>query len=1153
MNLLHRELQSMHELIHSKSDSGIDPNEFAKLNDRITELEDENAVKGESIRKLENNLKEKECELEEKTRLLLETTNQFADYKDLNVEELTELNNRIYTLEWEADNREKAYTEQLFEAHKCMEEKVAKVEARCQEDVKEAVERCRNSFKKLSDIPKNKLGDVLRLCETGKFDVLLMQREWEEQRALLERKMKSLREEKEQEMDRLVEGYESKIANLKSRVESLSQQLKERKETLDAFESELKMYREEKAKEIESEEGSCDLNELKQLHKAEILSQQEKHKLEKDLLEDKVKKLSEEILSHANNEKIHLQELHSAKTMASTFRKKYETLLGELEEKIKSKKGTDHLAAINELDLENTLRQFKALILSLKKAEEIHDSKISFLKKLDQEEMAVHEKEINVFKVKLEQIDRFQSKLLELDKEIKGLIKSVETKYANTVESMSNYHISEVKLKQLEMDSLEQKKANEICELKKKMKGMEESNELLQGEVKDLKWKIEDLTVELLRNEGMLDVKAEIEEALLGRIKELEAMLEEKSNGCQKELESKLAKFIAIEALVSAKEEIVREYEATTQETKIILKTSCDRAGYIEKECVNLQDSFNKLEETTKVIYDISNCENYLILRKNLSRLEIELKDMYEKRGSLEQEGEILKRAKSELRTGKEESIRRCQDMQVERDRLLENYRMIDDGVNKVMNEVNPSEGGHTDFNFKSILDKIDKIGLYIIKSSETKLDSCTGLEERERAFRQEREEMCVKNDILGENLKILRERVDSLLFELLDKRKLEDCGADVEVLFSEKDKPSRTESATAFIMPGTGSTEALKCMLRCDASSKENRSLRKENSELKMELKEMEMQNENELERQGAKSSFREEMLCKMENIQREILEVINEKNALVENFEILENERNRLRKELAEARNENSAMQTRLNAELKQFAEPSEDACKESLKKDMKMNRMLMEMERLMDCVKILSRDLDRIKRDNEKMLLETKQHLKGNQCLKNELEDAWTERHVIQDQLANLRRENAVLNHHRDQLEQTNKRISKLISEGAPSVVSWMSIHETVENIVDIVQALKSSFELPSSCPKTSQNMQGVLHLELENKTRLCQELVSQKLMLERELETLEGLMKSSKSVQHRKETTSRMRFSGDSNQVSSSRSRTFLRQALGLPPN
>lgn len=179
---------------------------------------------------------------------------------------------------------------------------------------------------------------------------------------------------------------------------------------------------------------------------------------------------------------------------------------------------------------------------------------------------------------------------------------------------------------------------------------------------------------------------------------------------------------------------------------------------------------------------------------------------------------------------------------------------------------------------------------------------------------------------------------------------------------------------------------------------------------------------------------------------------------------------------------------------------------------------------VEKMNEFIRAVTQKLEMMKGDNENLLMENRHYGKHIAALKNELQEAWTQRCEIEDQLLDIRKQNAVLNLHRNQLEQTNKRISALVSEGTPSVVSWLKIHETVENIVEEVIALKTSFSDLSpvntklDVTKTKSELRLLtesLHLQLDNKTKMCNELLMQKLTLERELQHLEERLRQNEA--------------------------------------
>lgn len=921
INLLNRQLQSMNELIHSQKwdspSNGGDLKEVAKYETRITELEYTLSKQDALLRELNRTIEKHDLSLKTKEKELKAKSQELSDYKNKSSLEIRKLINQIDALEKGTGKK-----------------------------MKEDFGEYRENVLKISHLPKNVIEKIAHLCETGEINTV---KNVFEQRDTYERKLSTIREEHENEMKRLTDIHDSKLNFLKKEIEMLNEQLRERNGMLETYENELSLYRSGTAAVPQDE----DLSSLKEIFNAEIASQKQIHKLEMDLFEEKVKRLSEDILYRAKNEEVHLQELQSAKATANIFKEKYEQMLEQWEEKTKGNapEGT----FLDQMELDDIVEQFKQLIVTLRQTEEIHEEKVKHLQKLHDDEIEIYQREVDMFRMKLEQVDRFQVRQVELDEEVKEVIRNVEYKFTTTVQSMSKTNEMELKLKQTELEAMERRYLEEINYLKEKQKlELEELNENLfkteereefrlpefnLDEIKLLRGQVEELTVELLKCEGMIAMKEEIENALIGRIKELEDLIKFKEDQCRKELEDLLSKYMKVQTLLSAKEEIAKELEDRLKQTENLLEKSRSETEELDRTCVKLKENLQSLE-----------------------------------------------------------------------------------------------------------MQKKEESKVHFLESNRD--DQHDPVDHSEKA---------------------------KLSFE---------CQVDI---------------------PKVDSLETLQYLIRCGELEKENEDLRIEIEHLKNNLFELDIQQDftsKELEKVKSKSSIHNELIVKYKNLQEEFEDVLGQKNILQSIVKSLEDE------------------QQKLLAEVKFLKE--KDAIN-SLGDKENVDDLKREIGKLKHEIQILNEKIETLTGDNDKLQIQLQKHQKNSQELKNELEEAWAQRCEIEDELAEVKKDNALLNLHRSQLEKTNKRISNIINEGSPSIVSWLKIHETVENIVDDVLALKTSFAGETSINKNNVNktkselklLTESLNLQLENKTKLCNELMIQKKSLEKELMVLEELLRQSEN--------------------------------------
>lgn len=917
INLLNRQLQSMHELIHSQkwdSPTSGDLKEVAKYKTRITELEFTLSKQDALLKELNRTIEKHDFSLKTKEKELKSKTQELSDYKNKSTLEIRKLTNQIDTLEKGASKKKK-----------------------------EDLEEYKENVMKISNLPRNVIERIFSLCETGEINTV---KNIAEQRETYERKLSSIREEHENEIKRLTDIHDNKLNFLKKEIEMLNEQLRERNGMLETYENELSLYR-SGASVIPKDE---DLSSLREIFNAEIASQKQIHKIEMDLFEEKVKRLSEDILYRAKNEEVHLQELQSAKETANTFKEKYEELLEQWEEK--TKENLPDGTFLDRMELDDIVEQFKKLTATLRQTEKIHKEKVKHLQKLHDDEIGIYQREIDLFRMKLEQVDRFQIRQVELDDEVKELIRNVEFKFTKTTQSMVKSHEMELKLKETELEAMERRYLEEINilkekqevdmdNLKKSLLKEEERGEVgvleYNDEVKLLKCQVEELTVELLKCEGMIAMKEEIENALIGRIKELEDLIKFKEDQCRKELEDLLSKYMKVQTLLSAKEEIAKELEDRLKQTENLLEKSKSETEELDRTCVKLKENLQNLE---------------MQQRKEVSKVH-----------------------------------------------FLESNR--DDQHDPV--------------------DHSEKASI--------------------------------------------------------------ECQVDI---------------------PKVDSLETLQYLLRVGELEKENEDLKNEIDHLKNGLIELDIEKDftfKELEKVKSKSSIHNELIVKYKNVQEELEDVTSQKNILQSLVKSLEEE------------------QTKLLAEVKVLKESN---LKNLNDNDDNVDDLKREIEKLKDEIKMLSEKIGELIGDKEQLQIEIQKHRKSNQELRNELEEAWAQRCDIEDQLADVKKENALLNLHRSQLEKSNKRISNLVNKGSPSIVSWLKIHETVENIVDDVLALKTSFGgEPTTMSKNNVNktkselklLTESLNLQLEHKTKLCNELMVQKKSLEKELLVLEELLRQS----------------------------------------
>lgn len=1175
----------MYELVgHKNWNQSIDPIEFLTYKNKATELEELIEKLQQEKEKLKENNTSITLSLNCKEKELIAKNRELIDYKNRSTLEMCKLINQIDSLKRSLETQSQIFDHKIFEAQSSMDDEVVrittKLEDQYQKDLKLNIENMQSNFERIANLPANTIENLLRMCESDNIDWITLQESWEQQRNALCNKILTLETMHNKEIAHIKNSYETKMVYLKTQVDSLSIQLNERKKILDIFESEIMGCKGNTIIKLLGPPVAVeDISYLKELYKSEIFAEQQIHKLEINIFENKVKNLSEEILYHAKNEENHLQELESTRKMADIYREKYESLAIEWEERVSKQLSDLFEESVDKLGIDDIFEQIKNLMYSLKKAEEIQEERLTKLQKFYDNEISSYKRDIEIFKSKILELELFQNDQLKLDSTIQELIENVGSNYVNTVEAMVTCHVTELSLKQLEIYSIEKKFVNEITALKNnhqkeinilqnQLLGAEESKLAIEKElgllrkscrcheVDSLKMKTEEITLELLRHEGMIAIKEETENALNKRIKELENLINLKEENCRKEVENLVAKLVEINVISSAKDDLTRELEEKLNNSeKLLEKTS--------REVDNLQEICSLLEEKLKNAFKDCVCDKgdfiqntdiidkFSLMQTKAEQLESRFLEIFEKMDYLKEENKKLKLnqdkvlAKSKqqileknkklemdlssaMREKKEVFEENCK-LQVEKNSLLEKLAekdkiLVERNVEKENMLKACSELPQFKKNYEDVANKLE-----ILEAEKLELIK------REKIISTEKEMVEKRNKDLEERLRFMNERMDDLMIEFENNKKSDEQGTvsfslqEVRVLYAEETiEVDNSESATMI----SGQEKKFRSnsleYLKYDELYKENKELMEENNSLKAQLKEKKTNLDlSQVQRMGNCK----EMILKF---RKELSEVTTERNGWMKVAKNLEKERECLREEIENLRKENRnirAKNSNYEVTLKTFEEKTdcsiEQLVEESDLKESEVNEMKKEIGLLSNYINTLSVKLKEMKANNEKLLRESNAYLRNNEDLSNELEEAWTDRYEIEDQLAKLRRENAFLNMHAAQLEDTNKRISNFVTQGKPSNVSWIKIHKTVENIIDEVLSLKTSFDdgecaLPqpgnfdvSKTPSEMRLITESLQAQLQNKKILCDELLIQKKTLEKELKDLEESLKQNDS--------------------------------------
>lgn len=1175
VNVLNRQLQSMYELISRQSwNKSINSVEFAKYENKTTELEllveklaEEKENLKADIMHVTTDLNAKEKELKLKNRELI-------DYKNRSTLEMCKLINKIDSLKRTVQDQTEDFGNQICEAQNSLDDELVrittKLEDEYQKDLKSAIEKLQGKFENFSNIPGSTIVKLLTLCESGNVDWISAKQEWDEQQIVLKNKVSTLESAHIEEITQLKRSYENEIFLLKTDIESLHSQLNEKKRLLDNFETQLMLSKinPEKCLQVQVE----DLSSIKNLYITEICSQNEVHRLEMDVFEEKVKMLSDQILYHAKNEENHLLEVNNARKIAFIYREKYEKLIVEWSERMQNNfenLGTDNVA---KLDLDDIFDQIKNLIYSLKKLEELYEDRMKNLTLSYDSEIAYYKRDIEIFQCKITDLESFQSEQIKLDETIQELIESIGNNYMKTVEALVTSHMTELSLKQLEtyatekrymdeMASLKETNKKEMNELWSKLQVTESSRVALEEQicqlnenchcrnVDSLKFKSQEITVQLLKYEGMLAMKEETEKALTERVKELENLLEKREENCRRETESLMAQMVKIKTMSTAKDELANELEEKLNDSEKLLEKSCKDVDTLYSVCSVLEEKFVNISvEIPNDKGDFNNdaeiMSNYLLMKKNGEQLRHRFLEIFDKIDHLEEEKkrtmEKNERVESEKTAtgllGESCLIERMKKKYIEENNKLEKeYAEALEALSekdKVIMELNVQikEAKETKDEIKIVNCKFEEIEnkVRMLESEKEVLRSTVELISKEKEAAEK------INESLQETVRVMNTKMNDLISEM-ESKKNSNCESNMSLKLQKLHVKCTEETVSE--MSGSASPRTVACQvnlslvnsnddLKYTELSKENK-LFDEKESLKLQLKGSDRHSPEKDE-----NTKNEVMLS---TYRKQLSDAVTERNGWMAISGTLESERERLREEIENLREENLAI--RVDFETKAFDERSSPSPREdSVSRVNKVTEMKGEIGRLSNYIRTLSEKLDDMKANNERLLRESNEQLRNNQNLTDELEEAWIQRYEVEDQLTRVRRENVLLNMHRAQLEDTNRRISNLIVEGKPSVVSWIQIHETVESIVDEVLALKTSFDeigrTTVSCNDgKSQSelrlLNETLNAQLKNKTLLRDELLMQKKTLEKELKNLEELLKKNDT-----RILNQRRFSGES---------------------